>query len=56
MWTTLPMMTCPHCEQESQIDDYYELDAGDEITCPKCEKDIKIITRDISVQIEVRKP
>ncbi len=31
-----PMLTCPACEVESQIDDYYDVEEDSEQDCPKC--------------------
>jgi len=53
-WTGLPMATCPHCNVESQIDDYYELSAGSTFTCPACEKEIEILERHEVVEIKVK--
>ena len=41
-WQTFPMITCPHCNKESQIDDYYDVQRGDEFECCKCNKIIYI--------------
>ena len=41
-WQEFPMITCPHCNKESQIDDYYDLQAGDTFECTECEKMIFI--------------
>ena len=37
-WQEFPMITCPYCDKESQIDDYCNLESGDTIECAKCEK------------------
>ena len=41
-WQDFPMITCPHCDEEFQVDDYYDLKTGDTFTCAKCEKEIYI--------------
>jgi len=39
-WITLPMVLCPNCNKEYQMDDYYDVSRGDEYDCPNCEKTI----------------
>ena len=46
-WVNLPIIKCPHCEKEYQMDDYYDLSAGDERYCPHCEKTIYILAVDV---------
>ena len=41
-WCDMPMITCPHCEKEFQLDDYYDYSIGDTFDCYKCEKEIHI--------------
>lgn len=41
-WQEFPMITCPHCNKESQIDDYYDFQSGDSFECCGCEKEIYI--------------
>ena len=48
-WCDMPMVTCPHCGEEFQADDYYDLRAGDSMTCAKCEKEIHILQRDTTI-------
>ena len=48
-WNDLPMGECPHCGHEWQIDDYYDLDNGDTLECPKCEKEIHLDAKDTTV-------
>lgn len=43
---SMPTCMCPHCRQTFQYDDYYDLDSGDEIDCPSCEKTIHVLSRD----------
>lgn len=52
-WQTLPMVTCPHCGRQIQVNDYYDLSSGDSFTCAKCEKEIFIWGRDTVVSIDV---
>ena len=42
-WSNIPMVTCPHCGEEFQLDDYYNLSCGDTFDCNKCEKEIHIL-------------
>ena len=42
IWSTMPMVTCPHCEKEFQLDDYYDYKTGDYFDCYKCDKEIYI--------------
>lgn len=42
-WSDVPMITCPHCGEEFQLDDYYNLGVGDTFDCTKCEKEIHIL-------------
>ena len=53
-WQTFPMITCPHCKKESQIDDYYDFQAGDEFECSYCEKIIfvKYIEWELTADIQ----
>lgn len=42
-YNDLPIVECPHCARQIQIDDYYDLGAGDEVECPNCNKTIYVI-------------
>jgi len=46
-WQDFPMITCPHCGKESQIDDYYDLGAGESFFCPKCNQEIYVWAIDV---------
>jgi len=48
-WSDAPMITCPHCGEEFQLDDYYDLSVGNTFDCGKCEKEIHILQRDITI-------
>ncbi len=50
----LPMGECPHCGHEWQIDDYYDLDNGDTLECPNCERTIYLDCRDTTVSFQFR--
>ena len=40
----MPMATCPHCNQEVQLDDYYEFKTGDVRHCPNCDKEMHVLS------------
>lgn len=42
-WSDMPMVRCPHCEKEFQLDDYWDYFTGDTFDCVKCEKEIHIL-------------
>ena len=50
-WNNLPMCTCPHCEEEFQWDDYYDVMAGCTKDCPKCGKVIHVVATDTVRQV-----
>lgn len=52
-WNDFPMITCPHCGEEFQADDYYDLSAGDSIDCDKCEKEIFIWAADTTISADL---
>ena len=41
-WQDFPMITCPHCSKEFQVDDYYNIEDGDDFGCPHCGKTIYV--------------
>ena len=43
---SMPIVECPHCGKEWQWDDYYNLHSGSVRTCPKCEKDVHVLSVD----------
>jgi len=45
-WNNAPMIECPNCHGDYQIDDYYDLKTGDVIDCYLCEKEINILEVD----------
>ncbi len=53
VYTSLPMYTCPHCCKESQHHDYYDVKAGSEFECEKCEKTIYVLRLDTSIEVEL---
>jgi hypothetical protein len=43
----MPMVECPHCEREFQVDDYCDFISGHIFPCPNCEKTIYICATDL---------
>jgi hypothetical protein len=52
-WSSFPVVTCPHCEKEFQVDDYYDLKSGDSFDCNHCEKEIHIRQVDIIMECQL---
>jgi len=52
-YNDMPMATCPYCDKEQQLDDYYDLDVGDSRDCQYCEKEMHIVFRDTTLSIEL---
>jgi len=50
IWSAMPMVTCPHCKKEFQVDDYYNLHTGDSFECNHCEKEIYIHSLDTIIE------
>jgi len=53
VWTQFPMVTCPHCEKEFQVDDYYDFEVDDSFYCNICEKEIFIHFLDTIIECEL---
>ena len=53
-WQDFPMITCPCCNKESQIDDYYNFESGDEFECPECDKRLFIKYMDWVLTADIR--
>ena len=53
-WQDFPMITCPHCNEEFQVEDYYDFSTGDSFYCPKCEKDIYIWATDTTLSGDIQ--
>ena len=53
-WEDFPMIMCPHCGEEVQIDDYYEFSAGDTFDCPDCEETVYIWATDTTLSADVQ--
>lgn len=45
----VPMVDCPYCQHEFQVDDYYDMGVESEFDCPECERTIAILATDIQV-------
>ena len=45
-WSDLPIVTCPHCGEKFQLDDYWNLSVGDTFDCNECEKEIYVLQID----------
>ena len=39
------MSRCPECESDLELDGY-ELDVGENINCPECSVELKVVTAD----------
>ena len=49
MNTSVPMCECPSCHQEFQLDDYYEVSIGWDFECPKCDKTMYVLEKDVQI-------
>ena len=54
-WNDLPEAECPHCEEKFQLDEYYEYEECDSFFCPKCEKEIFILLKDVRTHAKLGK-
>jgi len=54
-WCRFPMIECPHCGKETQIDDYYDYKSGDTFECPECEKEIYVAEIDWELAADLKK-
>ena len=52
-WNSMPIVQCPHCGKEQQLDDYYDLDVGDSRECQYCEKEMHIVNRETATLLEL---
>jgi len=53
-WQDFPMITCPHCEEEFQVDDYYDLSSGDTFDCGRCDREIHIWATDTVLSGDIK--
>ena len=49
IWCDLPMVICPHCGKEFQLDDYWDL--GNSFDCNECQKEIYILQTNTVVSV-----
>lgn len=47
----LPYCECAHCGAEWQEEEYWRIEEGGEIECPKCEKKMRVLCVDTTVTI-----
>ena len=50
-WCSMPMVECPHCEEEFQLDDYYDYETGQSFKCNKCEMEIHVVGKDTITEL-----
>lgn len=53
IWSTMPMVTCPHCEKEFQVDDYCFKQSGDTLYCQHCKKTIHILEMETVMSVRL---
>ena len=53
VWCDLPICKCPHCGNQFQWQDYYDLKAGSTTECPVCEKTIHVLCMDHTINVEL---
>ena len=53
LWTEMPMVTCPHCGEEFQLDDYYDYSRGDSFWCERCEQEIHILLMEPIITVKL---
>jgi hypothetical protein len=49
----MPYVTCPHCSEESRIDDYHDVEAGEKWLCEKCQRFMYVELVDHTVQVHL---
>ena len=49
----LPLITCPHCGEESRADDRHDVKAGDTWDCPRCGRTIHVTFVDHTIQVHL---
>jgi len=52
-WQDFPMITCPHCNKEFKVDDYYDFSSFDSFSCHECEKEIYIWATDTTLSADL---
>jgi len=53
-WQDFPMITCPLCGKESQIDDYCDFKAGDSFYCLRCGKQLYLWAIDATLSGDIQ--
>lgn len=53
IYSSFPIVTCPHCQKEFQVDDYYDLGVGDSFHCVHCEEEIHIHFVDTIIECQL---
>ena len=53
IYSSFPMVRCPHCEKEFQVDDYYNFKIDDSFDCAHCEKEIFIHFLDTVIECQL---
>ncbi|HEB32969.1 MAG TPA: hypothetical protein ENI15_19160 [Spirochaetes bacterium] len=53
-WQDFPMIVCPHCLKEFQMDDYYDLSAGSTFYCGACDKEIHVWAVDTTLSGDIQ--
>lgn len=52
-WVSFPMIHCPKCGKEFQVEEYYFLDKDSSIECQYCEVEIFILELDTVIQARI---
>lgn len=52
-WSDMPMVICPHCDGEFQLEDYYDYGRGDTFDCKKCEGKIHILEMETILSVRL---
>lgn len=52
-WVKFPMVECPYCEKEFQVDDYYDIETGSTFHCLHCEKEIEVYEIDTVIEARI---
>ena len=54
-WQDFPMIICPHCNKEFQVDDYYDFRSGSCFYCHRCEKEIHVWATDTVLSGDIQR-
>jgi Zn ribbon nucleic-acid-binding protein len=47
------MVTCPHCSEEFQLDDYWDYSQGDTFDCEECGREIHILNMEVITTVRL---